>query len=132
VLTVLAGPAQPPEYGDELKALGGGAWGLRTPACSRGWWGGQEKLSLYQSADVMVVLSGHENFSLVILEAMCCGTPVVTTRGHFDSGRTCRRGGGGRLIADSDQELDQAVLSIVKDSDGGGARCPEEGQGLGL
>ena len=42
---------------------------------------GEQKVSLYQSADVFVLPTRHENFGLVLTEAMACGTPVVTTKG---------------------------------------------------
>jgi glycosyltransferase involved in cell wall biosynthesis len=42
---------------------------------------GAEKLSLYRAADVFVLPTSQENFGLVLVEAMACGTPVVTTRG---------------------------------------------------
>jgi glycosyltransferase involved in cell wall biosynthesis len=42
---------------------------------------GAEKLSLYAAADVFVLPTSQENFGLVLVEAMACGTPVVTTRG---------------------------------------------------
>jgi len=42
---------------------------------------GEEKLSLYQAADVFVLPSLQENFGMVLVEALACGTPVVTTRG---------------------------------------------------
>ena len=42
---------------------------------------GSMKLSLYQAADVFVLPTQQENFGLVQIEAMACGTPVVTTRG---------------------------------------------------
>jgi glycosyltransferase involved in cell wall biosynthesis len=32
-----------------------------------------------QSADVFVLFSNHENFPCVIIEALCCGLPVVTS-----------------------------------------------------
>ncbi len=40
-----------------------------------------EKLSLYQAADVFVLPTSQENFGLVLLESLACGTPVITTRG---------------------------------------------------
>jgi glycosyltransferase involved in cell wall biosynthesis len=42
---------------------------------------GPQKISLYQAADVFVLPTRHENFGLVLTEAMACGTSVVTTRG---------------------------------------------------
>jgi glycosyltransferase involved in cell wall biosynthesis len=42
---------------------------------------GATKLSLYQAADVFVLPTQQENFGLVLVESLACGTPVVTTRG---------------------------------------------------
>lgn len=42
---------------------------------------GEVKHSLYQLADVLVLPSAQENFGIVLVEAMACGTPVITTRG---------------------------------------------------
>lgn len=42
---------------------------------------GDLKRSLYQAADVLALPTSQENFGLVIVEALACGTPAVTTRG---------------------------------------------------
>jgi glycosyltransferase involved in cell wall biosynthesis len=42
---------------------------------------GDAKISLYQRADVFVLPTRQENFGLVLVEALACGTHVVTTRG---------------------------------------------------
>lgn len=42
---------------------------------------GQTKLSLYQAADIFVLPTMQENFGLVLVEALACGTPIVTTMG---------------------------------------------------
>jgi glycosyltransferase involved in cell wall biosynthesis len=42
---------------------------------------GAEKIALYQSADLFVLPTRHENFGLALIEAMAAGTPVLTTRG---------------------------------------------------
>jgi len=41
----------------------------------------QLKLSLYQAADVFVLPTQQENFGFVLVEALACGTPVLTTKG---------------------------------------------------
>lgn len=49
-------------------------------------WGrskGQEELAaLYSTADLTVIASKRETFSMVVAESLCCGTPVV----GFESG----------------------------------------------
>ena len=41
---------------------------------------GTEKLSLCQAADIVVSPSAHESFGYSLVEALACGTPVVTTK----------------------------------------------------
>ena len=41
---------------------------------------GRLKLSLYQAADLFLLPTHMENWSLVQTESMACGTPVITTR----------------------------------------------------
>jgi len=40
-----------------------------------------QKTSLYQQADLFVLPTHSENFGVVILEALACGLPVITTKG---------------------------------------------------
>ncbi len=42
---------------------------------------GVEKLSLYQAADLFVHPTRHDNFGIVLIEALACGAAVLTTRG---------------------------------------------------
>lgn len=61
-----------------------------------------EKLSLYQAADLFVLPTSQENFGFVFVEALACGTPVVTTKGvdiwpELESS-------GGAVIADATPE----------------------------
>jgi glycosyltransferase involved in cell wall biosynthesis len=42
---------------------------------------GDDKLSLYRAADLFVLPTSQENFGFVFVEALACGTPVITTKG---------------------------------------------------
>lgn len=42
---------------------------------------GQEKLSLYKLCDLFVLPTHQENFGLVLVEAMACGTAILTSYG---------------------------------------------------
>lgn len=53
---------------------------------------GREKLSLYNRAELFVLPTHQENFGFVLVEAMACGTPVVTSFG-VDIWREIERGG---------------------------------------
>jgi glycosyltransferase involved in cell wall biosynthesis len=95
---------------------------------------GQQKLEAYVDADVYVLPSYYEIFSITVLEACACGTPVVVTD-------TCGLAdvvdGRGGVVAPCDEKrLADAVLTILSD-DGlrkqlgdGGKRLVREGFGL--
>jgi glycosyltransferase involved in cell wall biosynthesis len=42
---------------------------------------GDVRTSLYQAADLFVLPTSQENFGIVLLESLCCETPVLTTKG---------------------------------------------------
>lgn len=42
---------------------------------------GKEKIRLLQQADILVLPTYSENFGIVVIEALACGTPVITTTG---------------------------------------------------
>src|SRR5207302_1520557 len=73
---------------------------------------GAQKLSLYQSVDLFVLPTRHENFGLVLTEAMACGTPVVTTKGT-DIWRELETAGG--VIAENTPPaIATAVRSLLE------------------
>jgi glycosyltransferase involved in cell wall biosynthesis len=42
---------------------------------------GLEKIKAYQDADLFILPTFSENFGIVVVEALSCGTPVITTKG---------------------------------------------------
>jgi len=77
---------------------------------------GDEKLSLYQAADVLVHPSAHESFGLVLVEALACGTPVVTTKA-VNIWRELEAGGGAMIVDQSAEAIADATDVIVRDQE---------------
>jgi len=76
---LIAGPGEQP-YVESLKKLAASLnVGENVQFC--GMIRGEEKLSLYQAADLFVLPTSQENFGLVLIEALACRLPVITTQG---------------------------------------------------
>lgn len=90
--------------GVELRVVGARGWGgVEVP----GWVGrvdDAELAALYRGARCLVFPSLYEGFGIPVLEAMACGTPVVTTRG----GATEEVAGGAAVLVDP---LDAAAIA---------------------
>ncbi len=83
--------------GVELRVVGARGWGGVEAA---GWLGevsDADLASLYRGARVVLYPSLYEGFGLPVLEAMACGTPVVTSRG----GATEEIAGGAAVLVDA-------------------------------
>ncbi len=83
--------------GVELRVVGAPGWG---GVAAPGWMGrvdDEELAALYRGARCLVFPSLYEGFGLPVLEAMACGTPVVTTRG----GATEEVAGGCAILVDA-------------------------------
>ncbi len=66
----------------------------------RAGWGApsdEELAALYRGARCLVYPSLYEGFGIPVLEAMACGTPVVTSRG----GATEEVAGGAAVLVDA-------------------------------
>ena len=76
VRLVLAGSAAPPDqFWNRVEGLG-----LKHQVSFLERPSSQELVSLYQKASVFALSSDEEGLGVVLLEAMACGTPVVSTR----------------------------------------------------
>jgi glycosyltransferase involved in cell wall biosynthesis len=91
--------------GVELRVVGARGWGGVQVA---GWLGrvsDDELAALYRGARCLVYPSLYEGFGIPVLEAMACGTPVVTSAG----GATEEIAGGAAVLADPH---DAAALAV--------------------
>jgi glycosyltransferase involved in cell wall biosynthesis len=79
-----------------LRVVGARGWG---GVSTEGWVGrvsDEELAALYRGARCLVYPSLYEGFGIPVLEAMACGTPVVTSRG----GATEEVAGGAAVLVD--------------------------------
>jgi glycosyltransferase involved in cell wall biosynthesis len=79
---------------------------------------GDEKLSLYQLADVFCLPTSQENFGLVLVEAMACGTPVITTRGVDIWEELQSR--GATIVENDPASIARSIASLLDDPDARG------------
>jgi glycosyltransferase involved in cell wall biosynthesis len=95
----------------ELRVVGAPGWGgVEVP----GWEGrvdDAELAALYRGARCLVFPSLYEGFGLPVIEAMACGTPVVTTRG----GATEEVAGGAAVLVDA-LDADSIAAGIAEAS----------------
>ncbi len=92
------------------------AAGLEDAVTLLGFVDGPEKRSLLQAADVVVLPSRHESWGYALIEAMLCGTPVVTTRNVKSWVEL--EGSGGAIIAEATPEaLAASVGDLLADDD---------------
>ncbi len=71
-----------------------------------------------KNADVFVLSSRWEGFGLVLVEAMACGTPVVSTDCPSGPAEILEREEWGRLVSPGDvKDMARAIQNTLKDKD---------------
>ncbi len=77
--------------------------------------GGTLKWSLYAAADLFTLATRQENFGLVLIEAMGCGTPIVTTKGTDIW--PVLEANGGHIVGMSPQAFAEGIMNALADAD---------------
>lgn len=80
----------------------------------------QDKLDLYRAATAFIFTSTYEGFGLNPLEAMACGTPVISSN---RSSLPEIVGEGGMLIDPTPREIAAALVTLLNDADLREALC---------
>jgi glycosyltransferase involved in cell wall biosynthesis len=115
---LIAGPGEE-EYIRRLRALAREK-GLGDQVHFLGMVRGEEKLSLFQCAALFVLPTQQENFGLALIEAMACGTAVVTTRG-VDLWRELEEAGA-EIVEAEGVAMARAIAGLLEDREGLEAR----------
>lgn len=78
----------------------------------------REKYNLLMQSDIFVFPSWHEGQPLVILEAMACGLPIISTKDVGVIDETVIDGVNGILVEKRNvEQLANAILKLVQDKD---------------
>lgn len=104
----LVGPADPGELNTPIESLG-----LAKNITFAGAISNQEVARYMQASSALILFSRYENFPCVIVEALCCGLPVVTS----DVGgiREAVNESNGILVASEDVgALTQAIAHLIE------------------
>jgi glycosyltransferase involved in cell wall biosynthesis len=75
---------------------------------------GESKASLYQAVDCLVLPSAHESFGYSALEALACGTTVLTTKA-VNIWQELESSGGAKVVDQTPSALGAAMTSLQAD-----------------
>ena len=75
---------------------------------------GREKISLYQAADVFVLPTSQENWGFVLIEALACSTPLITTKG-VDIWPELVSSGGAVIAETTVNAMTEAITDLLQD-----------------
>jgi len=77
---------------------------------------GQAKLALYRRAAILAVPSSHENFGMVFVESLACGTPVLVTP-ETGIGREILEAGAGFATQASGEAVSRDLPAALRDTE---------------
>ena len=109
-LLVIAGPDNYYGYRKVVEAMID-RYNLSSKILFTGMVHNREKLSLMNRADIFVLPSYSENFSIVVAEALACETPVITTTGT--PWKQLQSEDIGRWVPPERGELDTAIRELL-------------------
>jgi glycosyltransferase involved in cell wall biosynthesis len=90
--------------------------GLRNQIVLPGYVQQQRLLAFYSAADVFVLPSTYESFGAVIIEAMSCGLPIITTETVGATPDAVKHGFNGLVVPPGDADaLHAAILDLLVD-----------------
>lgn len=109
---VIAGSGEP-AYVQEMHGLAARA-GFAESMHFVGLVRGEAKRALYRRASILAVPSSHENFGMVFVESLACGTPVLITptTGIFEG---VMRAGGGIEVKPEGASVAASLCSALRD-----------------
>ena len=103
------------EYLQRLRAQTA-ALGLQDQVQFIGFVSGTRKVSLYQAADLFILPTHQENWGFVLLEALACGTALLTTR-SVDIWPELESSGGAIILERSGEAIADAVQPLLEAPD---------------
>jgi glycosyltransferase involved in cell wall biosynthesis len=112
VQMLLAGPGDG-AYVAGLKGLAG-ELGIADRTHFLGLVVGQNKVSLFQAANLFILPTSQENFGFVFPEAMACRTPVITTKG-VDIWPELEASGGAIITERTPEAIAEAASGLLAD-----------------
>lgn len=77
---------------------------------------GNEKISLYQAADLFVLPTSQENFGFVLYESLAAGTPLLTTKG-VDTWPELQSQAQAVICDQQDKAIADSIASLTPDKD---------------
>lgn len=110
---LIVGNKEDDAYANQLKKLShefysNVIWHEQTPR--------DEVWDFYYAADLFVLPSYHENFSMVTVEAMSCGLPVMITR-NVGIWREIQSDGAGIIVNQDADEIADAIKKLADDTE---------------